>query len=373
MICSPNRVSVDLSALVDNLNQVRGFLKPGTRIMGVVKSDAYGHGLLPVSKVLERHGVDCLGVAHLEEALDLRKNGIRCPVVILCGIRTREDAKEVIDKDFIPVLFDLEMAGLLEDECAGRGKRAHVQLKVDTGMGRLGIPHSDVGRFVRKICEHKNIYLEGLTSHLSSADEVAKDFTEHQIDIFRRAVESVRAMGVELPLNNLANSAGVMGYEDSHFDLVRPGIMLYGGRPSPELPRPVRLKPVMNFMGRILQVRELPDQTPVSYGRTYYTKGPRKIAIVSAGYGDGIPRSLSNTGKVLAGSRKCDILGRVCMNMMVCDVTGLKGVAAGDEVVFLGTQGDEMITGDDMARWGGTISYEIFCGIGQRHTREYVP
>ena len=373
MNCSPNRVSVDLSALVDNLNQVRNLLSPGTRIMGVVKSDAYGHGILPVSKVLEVNGVDCLGVAHLEEALDLRKNGIRCPIVILCGIQTGEGAREVIDKDLTPVLFDLETAGLLADECSRTGKKVRVQLKVDTGMGRLGIPHSDVAHFLRKMSEYKNIYLEGLTSHLSCADEIANDFTGRQIDIFKRAIETVRAMGVELPLNSLANSAGVMGCMDSHFDLVRPGIMLYGGRPSPEFSSLLRLKPVMHFRGRVLQVRDLPDQTPVSYGRTYYTKGPSKLAIVSAGYGDGIPRRLSNTGKVLVKGRKCDIIGRVCMNLMVSDVTGLKGVVAGDEVVFLGTQGDEMSTGDDMARWGETISYEIFCSIGQRHTREYVP
>jgi alanine racemase len=373
MNCSPNRVSVDLSALVHNLNQVKALLNPGTRIMGVVKSDAYGHGLLPVSKALEMNGVDCLGVAHVEEALEVRKNGIRCPIVVLCGIQTREGARAVIDKNFTPVVFDLDTVGLLADEGSRTGKKIHVQLKVDTGMGRLGIQYSDVTHFLRKMSEYKNIYLEGLTSHLSSADEIAEDFTGRQIEMFRRAIETVRAMGVELPLNNLANSAGVMGYEDSHFDLVRPGIMLYGGKPSPEFSSRLRLRPVMNFSGRILQVRDLQDQTPVSYGRTYYTKGPRKIAIVSAGYGDGIPRSLSNTGKVLVRGRKCDILGRVCMNMMVCDVTGLKGVVAGDEVVFLGTQGDETITGDDMARWGKTISYEIFCAIGQRHTRDYVP
>jgi len=369
---SPNSIVVDLSALKHNLNQVKKLLAPETRIMGVVKSDAYGHGLIPVSRALERNGVDYLGVAHLDEALELRDNDIKLPVVLLCGVRTEEEAKEAVAKDLTPVLFDLGMAELLEKESVKRGKGIHVQVKVDTGMGRLGIALSDLEPFMRAIARFKGIYLEALASHLSSADEPESNFTEIQIEDFKRAIETGRSMGFELPLNNLANSAGIMSHKGAHFSLVRPGIMLYGGLPSPDFKTSLSLKPVMHFKGEVIQTRGLPDNTPVSYGRTYYTKGKQKIAVLSAGYGDGLPRSLSNKGKVLIQGKKVDIVGTVCMNMTMCDVSGIRDIVPGSEAVFLGTQGAQTITGDDMARWTQSISYEIFCSIGVGSRKEYM-
>ena len=372
MIHSPNSLKIDLSAFVHNLNQVKRLVGPKIKIMGVVKSDAYGHGLLPVSRVLEEQGVYCLGVAHLHEALELRKNGIRLPIVILCGIRTREDSRAVIDNDLTPVLFDPASVELLAEESAGKGKRTNVQLKVDTGMGRLGITPSDVGVFLKKIMEYKSLCVEALTSHLSSADETARDFTRVQIGNFKKAIEIGHAMGFDLHLNNLANSAGIMGHGESHFSMVRPGIMLYGGLPSPGFHSPLPLKHVMDLKAQILQIKDLPDHSPVSYGRTYYTKGPQRIAVLSAGYGDGLPRSLSNRGKVLIGGKKAPVVGRVCMNMTMSDITGIKDATPGGQITFLGSQGDDIITGDDMAEWSGTISYEIFCSIGRRNKRDYI-
>ncbi|MGD9033555.1 MAG: alanine racemase [Desulfobacteraceae bacterium] len=372
MTQSPNSIVIDLFALEHNLNQVKKLLAPETRIMGVVKSDAYGHGLIPVSKVLESNGIDYLGVAHLYEALELRNNGIKRPIVILCGVRTQEEAREAVEKDLTPVLFDLEMAEALAKESARTGKGINVQLKVDTGMGRLGIPLSELEPFMKAVAQLKGLHLEALASHLSSADDPASDFTEIQIENFKKAIDIGRNMGLELPLNNLANSAGTMAHKEAHLGLVRPGIMLYGGLPSPEFQSPLPLKPVMNFKGEVVQIRDLPDNTPVSYGRTYYTKGTQKIAVTTAGYGDGLPIGISNRGKVLIQGKRVDIVGRVCMNMTMCDVSGLKNVTPGSEVVFLGTQGEETITGDEMARWTQTISYEIFCAIGVGNKKEYV-
>ena len=230
------------------------------------------------------------------------------------------------------MLFDLAIVEALSEESAKRGKRVNVQLKVDTGMGRLGIPHLEVEPFIRDIMKYKELYLEGLSSHLSSADDPTSNFTEIQIENFKKAIEIGHGMGLELPLNNLANSAGLMAHKDSHFNVVRPGIMLYGGLPSPGFRSPVPLKPVMKFKGQIIQVRDLPVNTPVSYGRTYYTKGAQRIAILSAGYGDGLPRSMSNKGKVLVGGKKREVIGRVCMNMIMCDVTGAKDIMPGNEV-----------------------------------------
>jgi len=372
MALSPNRVEIDLSALAHNLGQVKKLVGTGTRIMGIVKSDAYGHGDVPVARTLEKNGIDCLGVSHLHEALGLRGNGIKAPVIILSGIHTREQAHEVIDKRLTPVVYDVASAGILAEECARTGKTVQIHLKVDTGMGRLGVADSDLGPFMRQIKALKALHIEGLMSHLSSADEPTGDYTEGQIIKFRNAIELGRSMGLALPLNNLANSAGIIAHRSAHFDLVRPGIVLYGGLPSPEFRNPLVLRPVMTFKGRILQVRDLPDHTPVSYGRSYYTEGRRKIAVLSAGYANGLLRSLSNRGKVLIGNRKVSIVGRVCMNLVMADISDINNVVPGSEAVFLGLQGRETINGDHMARWGNTISYEVFCSIGQRNPREYI-
>ncbi|MBW1850108.1 MAG: alanine racemase [Deltaproteobacteria bacterium] len=371
MLNEPNSITMDLSALIHNLNQVRALVSQGTRIMGVVKADAYGHGLLSISRALEKNKIHCLGVAYLYEAIELRKKGIGLPIVILTGIHTRDEAHEVVDKNLTPVLYDLMTAEILAQESERLAKNTPIHLKLDTGMGRLGISHSEIGPFIRKISTLKNLNLEALTSHLSSADERVSDFTDAQIKHFKRAVETARSMGFHLPLNSLANSAGIMAHKDAHFEMVRPGIALYGGLPSPQFSSPVPLRPVMHFKGRILQIRDLPDRTPVSYGRTFHSNGRRRIAILSAGYADGLPRSMSNAGHVLIGERKAPLVGMICMNLAVSDITGIRNVGTGDEAVFLGTQGKQTITGDDVARSAGTISYEVFCSLGQRNKKEY--
>jgi alanine racemase len=239
-------------------------------------------------------------------------------------------------------------------------------------MGRLGIPHAETAKFLERIMAYENIHIEALTSHLSSADEPDKGFTEMQIRNFKEAVLKGQTLGLELPLNNLANSAGTTAYKDSHFSMVRPGIMLYGGLPSPDFESKIRLDPVMTFRARILQIRGFPDKTPLSYGRTYRTKGRQRIAIVSAGYGDGLLRSLSNRGRVLIKGQKAPIVGRVCMNMLLCDISDIEGVQPEDEALFLGAEDNDIITGDDLAGWGDTISYEVFCSLGRCNNKEYI-
>jgi alanine racemase len=370
---SRNRVVIDLAALEHNLNQVRSLLRPGTKIMGVVKADAYGHGLVPVSRTLKQKGVESLGVAHLHEAMALRSNGIDLPVFILSGIRTKEEARAAIENKLSPVLFDLSVASAMADECARLGLKMGVHIKVDTGMGRLGVPHGELRAFLDRMAHFKPLVVEGLISHLSSADDPDGAFTEAQIRDFKRVIEQARATGLALPLNSLANSAAVMVHGSAHHEMVRPGIMLYGGLPSPDFKSPVPLKPVMSLKGVVLQVRDMPKGVPISYSRTYHTTGEQKIAVLSAGYGDGLPRNLSNKGKVLIRGGKAPIVGRVCMNLTMADVSGLKDIRPGDEAVFLGCQASECIAGDDVAQWAGTISYEVFCSIGQGRKREYVP
>lgn len=372
MIAGPNSVIIDLSALGANVRQFRGLVGPNTPIMGVVKSDAYGHGLLEVGKALETTGIECLGVAFLHEALVLREGGLRLPIVILCGIQTPEESLQVVGKGLIPVLFDLSAAETLSAESRRQGRKARIHVKVDTGMGRLGIPDADIGPFLKRMAAFDNLEIEGLTTHLATADEIDTRFTEDQIRRFEAAIAAGRSLGLDLRHNNMANSAGIMCHKRARFDMVRAGIMLYGGRPSPDFVSTAPLAPVMHLKARVVQVRNLPDKTPVSYGRTYITRGPRRVAILSAGYADGLPRTLSNRGKVLVQGKKADIIGTICMNLTTCDITRHTDVKVGDEAVFLGSQGRECITGDDLAAWASTISYEIFCAIGPRNVRTYI-
>jgi len=367
-----NILEIDLSSIEHNLSQIRGHIGHGSKIMGVVKSDAYGHGLAEVSKTLEKNRVDYLGVAHLHEALELRKQGIGLPIVILCGLRSRSEACSAVENALSPVIFDFGTAEILSRESIRRGKKTSIYIKVDTGMGRLGIYYEEALSLLKKIIPLHNIEILGFLSHLSSADEDSGRFTEKQIERFNSVVEAGRSMGARLPLNSLSNSAGLMSFKNARSDMVRPGINLYGGLPSPGFSSPVSLRPAMRFKGQIAQIREIPEKTPLGYGRTYYTEGPRRIAVVSAGYGDGLPRGMSNRGSILIGGNLAPITGRICMNLTSCDITGIQGVRQGDDAVFLGTQGDNKITADDMAQWAQTISYELFCSLGRANKRIYL-
>ncbi len=370
MVNSPNTLIIDLRSLEFNLAQIKKYVK-GTRIMGIVKSDAYGHGLVRISRTLEKNGIYCLGVSFVSEAVMLRNEGIKVPIVVLCGIETTEDAYSVIENDLTPVVFDMTSAEMIERAALDRSKKAHIHIKIDTGMGRLGIDLDDTVDFLRELSKFKALIPEGLLSHLSSADEEDTSFTAKQIEKFRKAVSESGQPGMKM--NHLANSAGIMAYGDSYFDMVRPGIILYGGLPCPGYKPPFELKPVMSFKGRILQIRNFKGNTPVGYGRTYYTDGPKQIAVISAGYADGLPRSLSKRGKVLVGGRKVNITGSVCMNMLACDVTGIEGLKPDDECVIMGSQGNETITVDEIAEWCDTISYEILLSIGRSSEKKYIP
>lgn len=369
----PNRVVIDPSALAHNLRQVRSVLEDGVGITAVVKADAYGHGMRTAAEAFLDAGAERLAVAHVAEAVTLRESGVRGPIVILCGVHTRKEAAAVLTYDLIPVLSDFGPVDLLGEESRRRGTRVRVQLKIDTGMGRLGIPYTETGAFLDKALAQAGLEPEGLVSHLSSADESDRDFTEAQIRRYAEALETARSRGARLEASSLANSAGVLWYPEARQGMVRPGIVLYGGLPSPGRISPITLRPAMTLSARVLQVRNLPAGTPVSYGRTYTTPGERKTAVISAGYSDGLPRSLSNRGRVLIRGQKLPIVGRVCMNLVMADVTGLEDVVPGDEAVFLGSQGNATITGDEVAEPCGTIAYEIYCAVGRCGEKANIP
>lgn len=369
----PNRVEIDHAALRHNLMQVRSLIPSGTGITAVVKADAYGHGMVEAARTLEAAGAERLAVAHLAEGVRLRKAGVRRPVVVLCGIRSRDEAGAVLDHDLIPVLPEPGPAGVLSDEGRRRRQRSRVQLKIDTGMGRLGVPAAGAGAFVDEVLKLDGLNAEGLMSHLSSADEPDRGFTEAQIRAFEDALEAARERGMGTRASSLANSAGTLGYPEAHFGMIRPGILLYGGSPSPELLPSIALEPAMTLKATVLQVRDFPGGAPISYGRAYTTADPEKIAVISAGYSDGLPRSLSNRGQVLIRGQRAPIRGRICMNLTMADVSRLPEIRPGDEAVFLGRQGDEVLTGDEVAGACGTISYEIYCTVGRCGEKTTIP
>ncbi len=366
------RVTVDLSAIRHNLRQARSILGPGVGITGVVKSDAYGHGLVPVAKALEEEMIDFLGVAYLEEGILLRSAGIKSPILIMCGLNGSEECREAIAHDLTPVLFDPGSIRTLSLEAAKLGRVVPLQLKVDTGMGRLGVLPRDVKPLLEEIRQSPTLNLQAIMSHLSSADEPDDEFTLFQLSRFKEVMVVAEAMKLRLPFSSIANSAGLLLHTKTHMAMVRPGIMLYGYVPGSESRVKPVLRPAMRFCGRVIQIKVLESGSPVSYGRTHYTSGSTMVAIASGGYGEGLLRSMSNKAFALIRGKKVPVIGTICMNMTICDITALTELpAVGDEVVFLGTQGAESINAQNLAAWSDTIPYEIICSIGQRHHREY--
>lgn len=365
-----NVIEIDLNALRHNFNQVRLLIPPATKIMAVIKSDAYGHGMVHVARELMSLGVDFFGVGDVNEGLVLRKEKIFTPTLILLGI-TEEECPKIIQNDLIPAVYDLNIAQKLSEEAQKAGIIQKVHLKIDTGMGRLGIPINEVIPFLSKIRSLKSLDVEGLFSHLSSADEPCDGYTQFQLDAFKRAIDSAKEMGFSLRYNHIANSAALIHCKESHFDMVRPGIMLYGSLPSRALDKNVTLKPVMTFKSRIVQIKTVPPNSSISYGRTYITERESIIATIPVGYDNGYMRSLSNKGEVLIAGRRTMILGAVCMNLLMIDITDIPDIKVNDEVVLLGRQADEVITCEEIAEKAGTISYEIYCALGGRNQKIY--
>lgn len=370
-ICHPNRVIVDLSAVAHNAREIQRAVTPGVRVLGVVKSDAYGHGLIPAARTLQDEGIPSLAVAYIYEAIALREAGIGLPVVILCGILNREESRRVVEDRFVPVVYDTRVLDVLGQEAQRLGCKTPVYIKMDTGMGRLGLPLEELASFLGRVRSFPFLVAEGLLSHLAVADQGADPFNLEQVQCFQEAIRLGRSMGFDLPFNSLANSAALTNMRESWFSMVRPGILLYGGLPCPDFACGLPLRPAMALTGQVLQIRDFPDHASVSYGRTHFTHGPRKMAVLSAGYADGLPRGMSNRGQVLIHEKRAPIAGTICMNLTICDVTDIPWTQPGDEVVFLGAQGRETILADDMARWANTISYEICCSIGRRQDKEY--
>lgn len=364
------RAEVDLSALTHNYRALRQLAPPSVKLLAVVKADAYGHGAIPVATRLQLLGADLFGVARCSEGVELRRGGITRPIVVLSGVY-QEEAEEVLQYNLTPMIYRMEEAEALSVQAGKWGKRLPVHIKVDTGMGRIGLLPEEVPPFADRLRRLPHLQIEGIASHLSTADEEDPSFSQQQIDRFNWVIEMLRRIDIVPPYRHIANSAALVKLPSAHFNLVRPGIMLYGSYPSPTLKGVVALRQVMSWKSRIADIRRLPKGHPVSYGRTFVAQRPSLIAAVPVGYADGYHRLLSNRGAVLIRGKRAPVVGRVCMDWTMVDVTEIEGAAVGDEVVLLGGQGDEVITAEEMGGWIGTISYEILCSVGKRVERIY--
>jgi len=368
------QVIIDLDALAHNLRAARRLTGGRTKIMAVVKADAYSHGLVPVARRLVAEGAAALGVGRVDEVEALRRAGLGVPVVILSGVLPQE-AEKAVRLRSLPVIFDLEAAEATAQAGQRLGRQAQCLLKVDTGLGRLGFSVDELDPLAERLAALEGLFVRGLVTHLATAEDEDKTYALKQIDRFQGALAFFKDRGFDFDLNSAANSAGVLGLTASHFDLVRPGVMLYGYGPDGQAAgtkKGEELKPVMTFKTRLIQVREVPAQTSVSYGRTYTTPAPARLGVIPLGYGQGLARTLSNQGAMLVQGRRAPIRGRVCMTSTVLDLTGLPETQAGDEVVVMGRQGQEALWADEVAKAAGTICQEVLCLLGSLNPRIYL-
>lgn len=364
---------IDLDAVAYNIKNIRKKVKKETMIMGVVKADAYGHGAVEVSKVLLYNGADWLGVAMIDEAVQLRKNNIMVPILIL-GYTPEAEIEDVVRYDIIQTVFSYEMAKMVSDAAVKLGKTAKIHIKADTGMGRIGfIPEENIGDEVLKISKLPNIEINGIFTHFSTSDEKDKTFTKLQYDRFKYAIDEIEKKGIKLAVKHCANSAAIMDFDDLGFNMVRAGIILYGMYPSDEVIKEnLSLKPVMSIKTHISYVKKVGKNIPVSYGRTYYTDKESVIATVPVGYADGYIRKMQNGGRVIVNGHYANIVGRVCMDQFMIDITDVPDVSSGDEVILMGSDGKLSITAEEIANVLDTINYEVVCMIGKRVPREYI-
>lgn len=366
---------IRLDCLDRNLNQIAACLPAHTKIMGVVKADGYGHGDKYIARELTQTGVDFLAVSSLEEALSLRRAGIGCSILIL-GFTSAEYARALADNRIIQTVFSTEYAQALEDACQREDVRLQCHLKIDTGMSRLGIRADDpaAGDTIARICALPHLEITGVFSHFSSADTLdapSRAYTQSQCRAFRELLESLEQRGIAFSCRHLQNSAGIAFLPELDYDYARAGIILYGEPPSNE-PLPFPLEPVMELKTVVSMVKDLPAGSAVSYGRTFVSERPMRIATVPIGYADGYPRLLSNRASMLVRGQRARVLGNVCMDQLMLDVSHIPEVRMGDTVTVVGRDGEERVTFGELAALTGSIPYELMCLIGRRVPRVYL-
>ena len=367
----PTRAIVNLDCVAHNIRSLRAATAPGTLQMAVVKANAYGHGAVPVARAALAAGSEWLAVATVAEGVELRDAGLTAPILVLAPV-TEADGIDLALANHLSLTVCSQRGAEVVGHRATTGPAAPVHVKVDTGMGRLGVEYSHAAEFITRIGEHPRLRLEGVFSHFASADETDLRFARVQLQRFRQVLAAIAERGIETPLRHMANTAATLVLPESHLDLVRVGIGIYGLYPSPEVPRSVDLRPALRWETAISHLKTVSRDTPLSYGCTFQTTRESRIATLPVGYADGYPRLLSNRGSVVVRGRPAPVVGRVCMDMILVDVTDVPGVACGDPVLLIGREGETETSADDIARLCDTINYEVTCAIGGRVERVHL-
>ena len=368
---------IDLDVAESNYNYIRSLTK--SKICPVVKADAYGHGAVNMAKMYEDLGADFLAVSNIEEAIQLRRAGITLKILIL-GYTPPKDANTLCYNDISQCVYSIEYAEELSEVLKKSGNKLNIHIKVDTGMSRLGFFYQDFNRDekavdeIARVCNMQGLVPEGIFTHFSVADEGDKgnSFTMRQYGLFKELIETLIGKNIKFKYRHCANSAAILDFPLSHFDMVRAGIIIYGLEPSSDIRNKGKLKPCLQLKSVVSHVKTIPDGTDISYGRKFTAEKEMKIATVPIGYADGYSRLLSGKGNVLIKGTRCPILGRVCMDQLMVDVSHIEKVNTGDLVTLIGTDGAETITADELAELTGTINYEIICDIGARVPRIYL-
>lgn len=363
---------IDLDALKSNIENIRKITDKKSMIMAVVKADAYGHGAVNIAKHLLKNGADRLAVADLDEAVELRRAGIDAPILIL-GASFDEDCEMLVKYDITPAVFLYDFAKKLSDAAKKLGKTAKVHIKIDTGMSRIGyvsgVDDEAVTEEILRISNLPNIFIEGIFSHFATSDEKDSEYTKKQFSEFMAMCGLLKKKGLDIPIRHIANSAAIMMYPETHLEMVRAGIILYGFYPSEEVNKDkLALERVMTLKSRITLIKEIKDRG-VSYGKTYIARRNTKVATVPVGYADGYTRLLNNKAKIAVNGEPVDVIGRICMDQCMIDVTNVHNINIGDEVIIFGK---EVVTADEIAESLGTINYEIVCMLSRRIPRVYI-
>ena len=366
-IYRPSLVEVDLSVIGHNYRQVEKIVGPKVKILAAVKAHAYGHGLIEISRFLEKLGVEFLGVASIDEGIELRENGIGCKILVL-GSVLRDNCQDAIENNLTLTVCTRDLLWQLDKLGREMHKAIPVQLKIDTGMGRIGMWHKEAVDFIQEAASFANIKLEGLYTHFPSA-ETDPEFTREQLKIFNSIVEELKP-GIKFDYLHSANSMGILGYKDSHFNLVRPGLILYGIYPDEKIRNLFSFKPALTLKSKVVFLKKVPEGRGISYGHTYKTSSSVNIATVAIGYADGYPRALSNCSEVLIKGKRHKVIGAVCMDKIMVEIKD-DAVELEDEVVLIGKQKDEIIRVEELAQHAGTIAYEIITGLSSRLPRIY--
>jgi len=366
----PTYATVNLAALAHNLSCIKRYLSPGCEVLAIVKANAYGHGAVETAFALAHQGIGRFAVASLDEGMALRQAGISASIVVL-GALFEEQVSDLVAHKLTPVVSDGQILPALAKAARSHTAPYPIHLKVETGMGRLGFSSEELLSLLDNPLLQNPLQVEGMMTHLADADGKDGTFTERQLGAFRTVVDQIRQRGISLPLVHAANSAAIVRFPDAHFSLVRPGIMLYGYHTLPATVPAPRLRPVLSLHTKIVQLRTIPRGGTVSYNGTFVATRPTRIAVLPIGYAVGYSRQLSHRGSVLIRGRRASIVGLVCMDMIMVDVTDMAQLQVGETVTLIGQQGGESIWADEVADWIGTIPYEVLCGIGSRVPRLY--